>query len=655
MIKYRLSNIFILLCLPFFLHRQNANAQDSLRSDLEEMTLEELLNLKVTVAGKTELAGDAPGIVTVITPEEIRYSGARDLLDVLRKVPGLDFAQDVEGVIGAGVRGLWAQEGKVLLLIDGLEMQENIYSTLQFLQHYPIINIKQIEIIRGAGSVIYGGNAELAVINIITKKGEDLKGLVIGGQYGRLDKINGRQSLNLSVGNQNNKGLSFDISAFYNEGNGSSFSQIRSDTNLLADFADSSLIKNLYVNAHLAYKEAELRCIYDDHSFISGFDNFGYSFKTFVSSFKKPFHLGKKLIITPFVWDKIQLPWNYIQTNDSSFLENFYTRRAEARVTAEYNFDSTYSILVGARYQMDQAKYNYDSTPMVFSYNGTNQVQYNNIAAYLQAKLNYSWAQIIPGLRFEKHNVYGAVIVPRINITKRWKKWNFDLQYNEAFRAPSVFNIDLNPGIKPEHTYDKEIEIAYRVNPYSQIGLTLFHIDIKDPIVYSYSNGSEFYLNESRTGSIGTEMEYRFKKERHQFSVNHSFYMANKNKVSIYEVPGKSQTFVAFPNHKVVLNYGFFTKGSFFMQISSVFYSQRYGFNAADSLYRFKEQLLIAPSVGWRNLFNHLDVLFAVNDLLDVRYSFVQAYRSGSDPLPGPGREFSVKIRYLFSFQSDKK
>jgi outer membrane cobalamin receptor len=90
-------------------------------------------------------------------------------MEVLRNVPGFEFGLDVEGVVGLGIRGNWAHEGKVVLFIDGQEMNESLYSTLQFGNHYPVEHIDRIEIIRGPGSALHGGFAAYAVINIITR------------------------------------------------------------------------------------------------------------------------------------------------------------------------------------------------------------------------------------------------------------------------------------------------------------------------------------------------------------------------------------------------------------------------------------------------------------------------------------------------------
>jgi len=155
-------------------------------ADFDEMSLEELLNVELTVASRKALSGrESPGIVTLLTREELRAAGARDLMDALRLVPGFSFGVDVQGVAGLGVRGFWAHEGKVALFIDGVEMNENLYATLQLGNHYPVELIEKIEIIRGPGSAVYGGTAELAVIQVTTRSGAELAGWEAAASWGQ--------------------------------------------------------------------------------------------------------------------------------------------------------------------------------------------------------------------------------------------------------------------------------------------------------------------------------------------------------------------------------------------------------------------------------------------------------------------------------------
>src|SRR6185369_10896984 len=131
----------VALILFFAVQLAYGQAKDTTALDPYEMSLEQQMNIKVS-ASKTNLSSrETPSIVSVITREDIKNMGARDLMDILNQVPGMSFAGDVQNVVGIGSRGNWGHEGKVLLLIDGNEMNEILYATTQFGQHYNISNI----------------------------------------------------------------------------------------------------------------------------------------------------------------------------------------------------------------------------------------------------------------------------------------------------------------------------------------------------------------------------------------------------------------------------------------------------------------------------------------------------------------------------------
>ncbi|MGA2091649.1 MAG: TonB-dependent receptor plug domain-containing protein, partial [Endomicrobiales bacterium] len=162
---------------------------------------EEMLFENVTVASIKEMdLRESPGIVSVVTADEVKNSGARDLIDVLRLVPGIEFGSDVQGYVSLGIRGMWASNGSVELLIDGNEMNEPLYSDLMFSNQFPVDQIKRIEIIRGPGSAIYGGSAELCVINIVTKDTKDIKGFAGSATYGVTSTYAQRGDGSLSYG-----------------------------------------------------------------------------------------------------------------------------------------------------------------------------------------------------------------------------------------------------------------------------------------------------------------------------------------------------------------------------------------------------------------------------------------------------------------------
>ncbi|MBK7861870.1 MAG: TonB-dependent receptor plug domain-containing protein [Archangiaceae bacterium] len=145
-----------------------------------------------SATGVTVSTAESPGVVTVITREEIHDMGARDLIDVLRFVPGFDFSNDVEGTVGLTVRGIWALEGKALVLLDGMPYNDLEYGNVLFGNRAPVDLIERIEIIRGPGSAIYGGFAALAVINIVTRPETPVNRVIASSTYGQMPRSVGR-------------------------------------------------------------------------------------------------------------------------------------------------------------------------------------------------------------------------------------------------------------------------------------------------------------------------------------------------------------------------------------------------------------------------------------------------------------------------------
>ena len=166
-----------------------AYAQDYERlKDLLALDIEELVT--VTVASKREeQVRNAPGIISIVTADEIRRYGARNLRDIIDRTTNAQ-------VIGSNLypHGRTAMRGvaqthidnNVLLLLNGRPVRDvqsggtnsDLYAA------FPIDIIDKLEIIRGPGSVLYGTNAFSGVINIITKQARDNSEIEISTTYG---------------------------------------------------------------------------------------------------------------------------------------------------------------------------------------------------------------------------------------------------------------------------------------------------------------------------------------------------------------------------------------------------------------------------------------------------------------------------------------
>lgn len=154
---------------------------------LAEMNLEQLLGATVTsVARREEQLAQSPAAVQVITQEEIRRSGATNLAEVLRIVPGLEVARvDAHSwaISSRGFNGVFAN--KLLVLIDGRSVYTPLFSGVHWNTTDTLLeDIERIEVIRGPGAALWGANAVNGVINVITKKAAATQGTLVSGGIG---------------------------------------------------------------------------------------------------------------------------------------------------------------------------------------------------------------------------------------------------------------------------------------------------------------------------------------------------------------------------------------------------------------------------------------------------------------------------------------
>lgn len=157
--------------------------------DILELSLEDLLDVETTTATKTEsTARQAPAIVTVIQGDEIRAAGYTSVAEVLQTVPGFhDLYDRVSHNFGVrGVNGGAQASGSILQVrID--DQAVPLHTTTGNLfgpELVPIEAIERIEILRGPGSALYGANAFLGVVRIVTRSGASVDNGELTGQLG---------------------------------------------------------------------------------------------------------------------------------------------------------------------------------------------------------------------------------------------------------------------------------------------------------------------------------------------------------------------------------------------------------------------------------------------------------------------------------------
>jgi iron complex outermembrane receptor protein len=183
-------------CLIFLAYGSAARAAQGIDAqDLENLTIEQLAQIQVRSASKTEEPlSSAPTALYVITNKDITDSGATSLPEALRLAPNLQ-VQRIDAsqyaITARGFNGLEAGN-KVLAQIDGRTIYTPLASSVFWNLHSPLLeDIQQIEVISGPGGTLFGPNAVNGVINITTKDARDTIGGLVRVTGGALQRTAG--------------------------------------------------------------------------------------------------------------------------------------------------------------------------------------------------------------------------------------------------------------------------------------------------------------------------------------------------------------------------------------------------------------------------------------------------------------------------------
>ncbi|RKG89532.1 TonB-dependent receptor [Corallococcus sp. CA049B] len=641
---------------------ETPSAQEQREAPLEE---EPEVHSQVASFAITRLH-DSPAVVTAITADEIKASGARDLMDVLLQVPGFFFGVDVQGTVGPGFRGLWGQEGKVLLIIDGKEMNEQLYSTMQLGHEFPVELIERIEVVRGPGSVIYGGNAELAVINVITRGIQGSTDALAVGTYGQLSHGLGRRSLTLSGRKvfESVPGLSAFASASLGQGQ-------RSDA-VFDDFYGGSASMNgasrmdpTVVQAGVGYRDLQLSILYQrqDTTSVVSVDEVlpapaNTDFESFHAELSDRFRPTDRIEIIPRL--NLTLGESYRDSDESSdfFYDKRY-RRLRGRALARWAAFDFLQLTGGVDLAFDQGQLRGPAgIGLQEPFNGDEDVvSYRNVAAFMEVYSDNPIATVVAGARFEDHSAFGSSFVPRLVLLKSFGPVSGKALYSRAFRAPGIENISLGDDVRPERTTVYELEATVRLGEGQSLSANAFDVGVTDPIIYSYDpiTASEAYRNLGRLGSRGIELDYRLRGSWGRAQAGYSFYRpGGRNDVEDYLVPGQPNAFTGLPTHKVTLAGTAKVLPWLSVSPTAVLVGQRFAVGAPDEegvseVQTLSPRLLLnlfvrAENVGTKGL----EIGAGVYNLLGSDFRVAQPYNGGHAPLPVFSREFMVKLTYMF-------
>lgn len=675
-IVYLLS--LLLLAAPYtFAQIEEDKVDENLLKSLREMSLEDILEYEISVASQTPLSmREAPGIVTLITREDIINSGARDLLDILTLlVPGFNFAESEFGALGMGVRGIWAFEGKVLLKIDGIESNEEGFSGIIFGNHYSPENIERIEVIRGPGSVVHGEYAGLGVINIITRDAEDIDGAYAGITYSRMYEIYSHRNVNFGFGKQFDD-FALSLTGTVGEGRLSDRDYVNyySVDTKEYDPADIAL-DPLMLNLNLKYKGYDFRAILDRYKTQFGIP---ITHSAVHLSITKDFQLSDDITLTPSITGKGQEPWKLrgqglIQDGrdllDTTFSNRKQVNKLIANLQLKYRITPSLHLLSGI--EINQIRIKDDPLPGVYELTltpdrGYGQHTRTSYIGYAQLLMQSDIMNITVGGRFEHNDEFGSAFVPRLAFTKIFDKFHFKLMYSNSYRLPGGRYFDLD--LSPERGTNIELELGYQFVDNHFLVVNVYDARFQDlislqplPKAVDLQPEAFIYTNADEIRSQGYEIEYKLVEKSFRVGVNFSHHSILSNSVELYQVPNDPDDVLGFPSFKMNFFAGVDISPNVTISPTLTFFGERYGYvrglvtiteTGADVehiLKELEETFIFNLNFRTKDAFvDGLELDLGLKNIFNSNYEYPQPFRGGQAPLPAPSTSLYLRANYSF-------
>lgn len=484
----------------------------------------------VTATKRPTTLRKAPAIATIITAEEIRNMGARNLLDVMKMVPGLGVSINEYGTMMIEVRGIRTSlSEKILVMIDGHSLNRNmngssiLYNMAGLL---PVENIRRVEVVRGPGSALYGNSAFVATINVITRNAEEVDGLEFKAGGGSFETYKANMVGGGSIGDE----LTVSGSLDYYKTNGPKLT-VEADTLSGTPFsrapgAPDLRDQNTDVFIKAGYGDLSLRGHYLARKvgmyigLASALnDNYRPEFENYWTELAYDLSISERLSTTMKLhydyWEQAGasqiFPKGFLGSFPAGMIGEPLAKTRSVGYEQQFDWDpfEDNHLILGVSFELlDQYDVkqltNFDPNTFAYTYDPLHEVANWNKnvtrriwATYLQDEWRLlERVNLTAGVRFDNYSDFGNTLNPRIGMVWSFLE-NADLKllYGQAFRAPNFVELyDANnpvvvgnTALNPEKIRTYEASIAYRLNRYFVADLSYFYSTIEDLIAWDMS------------------------------------------------------------------------------------------------------------------------------------------------------------------------
>ncbi len=550
--------------LAFLGLAQGLCAHAHVREDVDQLlalSLEDVLATKVMISTHTrQTLSKAPSVVSLITAEDIKATGATNLTDILQSVPGIYIKANLFGFRPlVSFRG--AAGTHTLLMVNGVPMRDLVWSSGIFWRGLPTSMIERVEIIRGPGSALFGSDASAGVINVITKTAGKMRHSEAGARTGsfnsqaawvqhqaswndmdvgftaELSRTDGHNPF-IAADGQSARDRTFGTRVSYAPGYAQygydnqdvRFSLAQGNWRLLLDYMshrnaeigltgaavldpltqgkDSRLnLQLLYSNEEFARHwklNGEVRYSQLDYSSGNGFQENPAGFKDATGSYPAGFINQQKAAERMMVFEASGLysglPGHALRLGGGFSLDDLY---------AVEHFVNKGTGPNGTPLPAGGPLVNLSDSPWAFAPKKPRRIGH----LFLQDvwSLGTDW-ELTAGARYDHYSDFGGTLNPRLALV--WQstdRLSTKLLYGQAFRAPSYLELysltaanKPNPALKPERSETWDLSFSYLAAKDLKLGLGFFQFAQSNLIA---ADATTTFQNRGNNTSRGVELE----------------------------------------------------------------------------------------------------------------------------------------------------
>lgn len=672
----RSRTLLYLLCTLIGLARHAAVAQDA-ELDTTASSLQEMLDIPVDADGAyvplgaaaryDQIGREAPASITIITAEEIERFGYRTLRDVFASVRGF-YVSDDRNYAYVGVRGFSRPtdyNNRILLLLNGTTLNENIWASTSIGTDLGLSldAVERIEIVRGPGSALYGTNAMLAVVNVITKTGNGVDGLRASAELGSYGLRVGRALYGKAFAS----GLDVSLAGQWwnSDGQDLYFREYDDPATNNGIAEDLDWDENLGVTARATWGGFGLHGLFVTQETAIPTGSYGVDFNDSRSTIREASALlqlkyeheidaSRNLMLRSYVnhyYERGGYPYDGI-------LETEFGRGDWVGSELQYRWDTHPSnrLVLGAEYQK-HLRSKFWVTEEVDGVYVEGNDPFDHFSFYVQNEYQLTSRLVLTsGLRWDEHSTVGGHLSPRGALVYHFSEFDtFKLLYGEAFRAPSSFEAKyeeldyakLNPDLGPEEIRTVEAIWERQLTRALTTSAVVYDYTMRDLIEWTIdpADGLGQFRNISRIDARGIELGLGMR--RRNGARGHASYSFQRA-----ENARSHRRLSNSPSHLV--------KGGLSYPFAGHFYATSIlQYDAGRSTVfgtRTDPYLLIdlRLSAGLRpkghealgSLFDAVRVSLAVNNLLDTSYGTPGGHEHRQAAIAQDGRSYVVRVHY---------